>query len=349
MVFMAHALGGARFRNRKFLRMLGGFLALVSAVTFAYANASMRRGVLTGTVLQAVATSMPIGLIVLLPILLLTGGFQILAGFSGRSWALLLVAGVIHFAWGRYCNYRATKAIGANLVAPIQQYSLIITLVLAVLWLGEPLTLLRIIGIALVIVGPGFTLTPEKPAASEVPPETPSDTTFVPQYAEGYTYALLSSIGFGLSPILFNMAFGKGGLAVGVAGGFVAYLSATATVALTLLLPGKWTEMRQIDRESGWWFFASGVTVCVSQVTRIMAFAVAPVSVVSPIARLSLVFRIYVSRWLNPKHEVFGPGVIWGTVISLVGAVALSVSVDDVAHALPLPAWLAAALAWHWP
>ena len=44
--------------------------------------------------------------------------------------------------------------MGANLVAPIQQYSLVITLVLAVVWLDEALTLLRIIGIVLVIVGP---------------------------------------------------------------------------------------------------------------------------------------------------------------------------------------------------
>src|SRR3569832_2176478 len=173
--------------------MLGGFLALVSAVTFAYANASMRRGVLTGTVLQAVATSMPIGVCLLVFVMLPTGGFRILAEFSQRSWLLLIVAGVIHFAWGRYCYYCATKAIGANLVGPIQQYSLIVTLVLAVLWLGEPLTLLRMIGIALVILGPGFTLTPEKPAASEVPLETPSETAFAPQYAEGYIYALLSS------------------------------------------------------------------------------------------------------------------------------------------------------------
>jgi uncharacterized membrane protein len=152
-----------------------------------------------------------------------------------------------------------------------------------------------------------------------------------------------------LSPILFRMAFGKGGLAVGIAGGFVAYLAASVTVALVLVLPGRWTELRKIDRENGWWFLVSGVMVCVSQVARIMAFAVAPVSVVSPIARLSLVFRIYVSRWLNPKHEVFGPGVVWGTIVSLLGAVMLSVSVDDVAHALPMPAWLSAALAWHWP
>ncbi|HKO71594.1 MAG TPA: EamA family transporter [Bradyrhizobium sp.] len=329
--------------------MLGGLLSLLSAVTFAYANASMRRGVLTGTVLQAVGISLPVALPIFVIAMLPTGGFGILAAFSGRSWLLLAIAGVIHFAWGRYCNYRATKAMGANLVAPVQQYSLVITLVLAVLWLREPLTLLRIVGIALVIAGPGLTLRPDKPAQSEVVPETPSETTFIPQYAEGYMYSLLSAIGFGLSPILIGMAFEKKGIAVGIAGGFVSYLAATLALALTLLLPGKWSDFRDIDRSTMKWFVFSGIAVCLSQMTRYMALAVAPVSVVSPIQRLSIVFRIYFSWWLNPKHEVFGSRVVAGTIISLIGAVALSVSTDDLTHMLTLPAWLAGPLAWHWP
>ena len=329
--------------------MLGGLLSLLSAVTFAYANASVRRGVLTGTVLQAVGISLPVALPIFVVAMLPTGGFDILAAFSARSWLLLIIAGVIHFAWGRYCNYRATKAIGANLVAPVQQYSLVITLVLAVLWLHEPLTLLRIFGIALVIAGPGITLKPEKPAESEVPPETPSETAFVPQYAEGYFYSLLSAIGFGLSPILIGLAFEKKGIAIGIAGGFVSYLAATAALVLTLLLPGKWRNFRDIDRNATKWFVVSGIAVCISQMTRYMALAVAPVSVVSPIQRLSLVFRIYMGWWLNPKHEVFGGRVVVGTIISLFGAVALSVSTDDLTHLLALPAWLAGPLAWHWP
>lgn len=137
--------------------MIGGLLSLLSAVTFAYANASVRRGVLTGTVLQAVAISLPVALPIFIVAMLMTGGFQVLADFSRTSLALLVLAGVIHFAWARYCNYRATKAMGANLVAPIQQYSLVITLVLAVVWLGELLTPLRMIGIALVVIGPALT------------------------------------------------------------------------------------------------------------------------------------------------------------------------------------------------
>lgn len=100
--------------------MIGGLLSLLSAVTFAYANASVRRGVLTGTVLQAVAISLPIALPFFILAMLATGGFPALMNFSGRTLLLLAFAGIVHFALARYCNYRATKAIGANLVAPVQ-------------------------------------------------------------------------------------------------------------------------------------------------------------------------------------------------------------------------------------
>jgi uncharacterized membrane protein len=329
--------------------MLGGLLSLLSAVTFAYANASVRRGVLTGTVLQAVGISLPVALPIFVLAMLPTGGFKILAGFDVRSLILLAVAGVIHFAWGRYCNYRATKAIGANLVAPIQQYSLILTLVLAFVWLGEPLTLLRVIGIILVVAGPAMTLGPDKPATPKTMPETPGETAFRPHYAEGYVYALLSAIGFGLSPILIGMAFEKKGIAIGIAGGFVSYLAATAALALTMLLSGQWASLRRIDGETTKWFVFSGIAVCMSQMLRYMALAVAPVSVVTPIQRLSLVFRIYFGWMINPKHEVFGGRVVVGTVVSLVGAVALSVSTDEILQLIPLPAQVAGWLAWHWP
>jgi hypothetical protein len=55
--------------------MIGGFLSLLSAVTFAYANASVRRGVLTGTVLQAVAISLPVALPFFLVAMAFGGGY----------------------------------------------------------------------------------------------------------------------------------------------------------------------------------------------------------------------------------------------------------------------------------
>ncbi len=323
--------------------MIGGLLSLLSAFTFAYANASVRRGVLTGTVLQAVAISLPVALPVFVIAMLVTGGFQLLAGFSWRSIGLLALAGVIHFAWARYCNYRATKAIGANLVAPLQQFSLVITLVLAVFWLGEKLTILRIVGIVLVFLGPVLTLKRNAPATD------PSVNVFNPQYAEGYFYALLSSLGFGISPILIGMAFANKSIAAGIAGVFVSYVAAMFGIALVLLLPGQWQRCKSLDSTSGKWFVLSGIAVGFSQMFRYMALAIAPVSVVSPIQRLSLVFRIYFGWLLNPHHEVFGGWVIWGTVLSLIGAIALSVSADGIVQLLSMSDFMASVLAWHWP
>lgn len=330
--------------------MLGGFLSLMSAITFAYANASVRRGVLTGSVLQAVGISLPVALPFFIAAMLITGGFALLGQFTLRAWLLFSVAGVIHFAWARYCAYRATKAIGANLVAPIQQYSLVITLVLAVVWLGEALTPLRILGIMLVIIGPALTLRPDrKDDASVAQPPDGDIAPFNPSYAEGYFYALLSAIGFGITPILIGMAFETKNLAAGIAGGFISYVAATVAVGLTLLAPTQRRDFCSVDRESARWFIISGITICFSQMLRYMALAIAPVSVVTPIQRLSLIFRIHFGAMLNPHHEVFGGRVIWGTVISLAGAVALSVSTDSIMQMLPLSVALESILTWHWP
>ena len=222
--------------------MLGGFFALCSAATFAFNNASVRRGVLTGTVVQAMAITLPIGVPISFLIVLLTGSFGVMFGFSPKALLALSASGIMHFVWGRYCNYRATRAIGTNLVAPIQQVNLILTLCLAIWLLGEELTPLRIVGIALVLLGPALTNRGgEKPASDrEVSPEkitaidAEKPAAFKPKYAEGYFFSLLSATGYGLSPILVRIGLENKGLSVSIAGNFVASLAATAVMGFDI-------------------------------------------------------------------------------------------------------------------
>jgi hypothetical protein len=70
---------------------------------------------------------------------------------------------------------------------------------------------------------------------------------------------------------------------------------------------------------------------------------------VSPINRLTILFRLFFSRLINPHHEVFGSAVWLATFVSLAGAVLLSLSVDVVQSVLPLPASVLALLNWQWP
>jgi uncharacterized membrane protein len=335
----------------------------------------MRRGVLTGTVLQAMAITAPIGLPISFVVAVATGSLAAVAGFSSRALVVLSLSGILHFVWGRYCNYRATRAIGTNLVAPIQQINLIVTLLLAIWILGETLTPLRMLGIALVLLGPSVTLgernaKPTQPLGAKALGaqslgadvtglglvDSPVDesiaaapTVFRPHYAEGYFWALLSATGYGLSPILVRIGLEGKGLAVSIAGNLVASLAATVVMGLFLLPPRQLRHALAVGREPAKWFTLSGVLVAISQLFLYMAMSIAPVTVVSPINRLSILFRLYFSRLLNPQHEVFGGKVVLGTIVSLTGAVVLSLSIDSVQSWLPLPEAALVVLRWHWP
>jgi drug/metabolite transporter (DMT)-like permease len=337
--------------------MLGAFLALLSAASFAFNNASVRRAVLTGSITQGMAITVPIGVPLFFVAALITGNLAAVFGFSPTALAALAGAGIMHFVWGRYCNYRATRAIGTNLVAPIQQFNLLITLTLAIWLLGEHLTPLKILGIGLILLGPTLVMQRKKAPAVEravsdekiTPIDAEKPAAFQPKYAEGYTFALLSTIGYGLSPVLVRMGLENQGLGVSLAGGLVAYIAATAVFSLILLWPGQWKHVWSTDREAAKWFTFSGFLVFFSQMFLYMAMSVAPVTVVSPINRLTILFRLFFSRLINPHHEVFGSAVWLATLVSLAGAVLLTLSVDVVQSIVPLPQSVVTLLNWQWP
>ena len=328
--------------------MLGVCLAALSAATFAFNNASARRGVLTGSVAQALAITVPVGVPIFFLAAVATGALGTLAAFSGEALGLLALAGVLHFVVGRYCNFRAAQAIGANLAGPLIQFSLAVTLALAVLVLKEPLTVLRIAGIALLALAPAL-MRNGGADRSETGALEPAPPKFEPRYGEGYAFALLAALFYGVSPLLIRLAVIRGDLGSGIAGGLVSYLAATAAVALVLLWPGNLRHALAVGPEARKWFGYSGVSVCIAQMFIYMAYAVAPISVVTPVLQLHHALRLMFSRLLNPHHEIFGGRMVLATALSLLGAALLSLDVEHVLALVPLPPSLAAVARWHWP
>lgn len=311
--------------------MLGALLALASAATFGLNNAALRRGVLTGGVLQAMAITVPIGVPLFALACLLAGGFDSLATLPAPGWAWMALAGIVHFVLGRYGNYRATRALGATLSSPIQQVSVPIALVLAVIFLDETVTPLKLFGFILVMLAPLVMLRKQKKK------ETAANASgFRPHYGEGFLWGSLAAFGYGTSPLFIMKGLGPdGGLVESLAGGLISYSVAAIIIAVLVLFAGGFTFMGNLDRTAGKWFFLSGVFVFLSQMFRYMSLAVAPVSVVVPIQRLSPVFRTIFSWLLNREHEVFGFWVLFGIGMSVVGAIALTLSTDLAAAWLP--------------
>ncbi|MDF2117805.1 EamA family transporter [Roseiarcaceae bacterium H3SJ34-1] len=332
--------------------MLGGFLALLSAAAFALNNAAARRGVLSGSVLQAMAISVPFGVPFFLVGLLIFGSFDDLWSFSLRDTGWLAAAGVVHFIVGRYANYRATKAIGVNLTGPVQDVNILLSIVLAVVLLGETLTPLMMIGIALVALGPVFTWEGRK-AAPEKGAFVPRKLAFTPAYGEGFFYAAVSAVAYGSSPILVRYGLESGGLrnslGRGVAAGLISYAAATAVIVVMLACPGSLLHVLGTRRREFSWFMVAGLFVGIAQMLRYMALALVPVSIVAPMMRLTSIFRIYFSWLLNREYEAFNNGVFVGTIVSLIGAVILTVNVDFVQSLLPQSEWLSTLLKWRWP
>jgi drug/metabolite transporter (DMT)-like permease len=334
--------------------MLGIFFAMISAACFGFQNASARRGALSGTAIQGLVTSMVAGTLLFLGCAAVFGELDALTRMSLSDIGFLCAAGFAHFVWGRYWNIRALGAIGANLAGPVQQYQLLLSLSLAIFFLGEYLTPLKVLGIILVVSAPAFILHQRRakskrgPAAKAVGADVVTEKSkFEPRLIEGYTCAILSGLGFGSSSVLAKAGLMSTG--AGFAGGFISYVCATAFVGLMLLSPGKLAEVRAMRGEARKWFFVSGMAVSFSQMFRYLALSVAPVTVTQPIQATSLIWRMVFGYFINREHEAFDRYVLIGLCLSFSGAFALAVSDASVLSHFDAPAWLIELSHWKWP
>ena len=345
--------------------MLGAVLAVLSAATFAFNNAAARRGVITGTPIQGMAITIPVGLIGFVPIALITGLLARFPHLAPRSVAWMAGVGLLHFLIGRYCNYRANQAAGVNLTAPVVQLQVFVSVVLAVIILGEPCTVLQLGGGIVMLAGALLTQrqpvksarqSGKKPvnpaakpvvAAADAAGQASAAPVFVPHRAAGYTFATLAALAYGTSPIMARTALAHTDPLAGIFGGVISYGAATAAMLLFLLLsPILRRNLRGMHPESLRWFVYSGVFVAIAQGLFYSALAIAPIMLVAPLMQLSLIFRFGFANTLTPDHELFGWHVAVGAALSILGACLVSINTGLVLHALHLPASIDAVLSW---
>jgi drug/metabolite transporter (DMT)-like permease len=349
----------------------GSILAVMSAASFALNNATVRRGVLTGTVSQALAITVPMGVPMFFLGALALGHLGDIFAFSTTDVLMLSAAGILHFVWGRYCNYRSTKAIGGNASIPLQQLDFPLKLALAIVFLGESLTPLRIFGIGLIMLG-GMIAIPRRRkkkaaqpsdgamagtgasdpqvqslgAAAATPTARPA---FVPNYLEGYTFAALSVTGYGLSPLFIRATLEDASIGTSLAGGLISYIAATLVLMSIWIKPGQFRHVTSVNRTSVKWFLVSAVFVGFSHMFRYMALSMVPVTVVAPLQRSGSLFRVIFNWFINRHYESFEPRLLAGILVSVLGGVALSLSTEFVIAHVPLPDVMLDLVDWSWP
>lgn len=239
---------------------------------------------------------------------LFTGSLESIGDLSSKTWIFLILSGIATGAsW--LCYFKALQMGDVNKVVPIDKSSTILTIVLAFIFLGEPITLVK--GIAVVLIGVGtFMMIQKKETADE--PEKPKGRSWL-------IYALMSTVFASLTAIL-----GKVGIE-GVESNLGTAIRTCVVLVMAwvvVFVKGKQHTIREIPKNELGFICLSGLATGGSWLCYYKALHDGIASVVVPIDKLSILVSIAFSfivfkERLTKKAAVGLCLIVAGTLIML--------------------------------
>lgn len=284
--------------------MLWLFFALGSAVFAGLTAILAKIGI--ENVNSTLATALRTGVVLVFSWLMvfITGAQAGLGGIEGRTLLFLVLSGLATGAsW--LCYFRALQLGDVNRVTPIDKSSTVLTILLAFILLGEPISLPQAAGV--VGIGAGTLLMISKKA----PTGEAKDGRWL-------LYAALSAVFASLTSI-----FGK----IGVEGVDSNLGTAIRTVVVLLMawlmvfITGEQRGIGKISRRSWVFLILSGFATGGSWLCYYRALQDGPASVVVPIDKLSILVTILFSRVV--LKEKLTPRAAFGLALIVLGTGAM--------------------------
>lgn len=239
---------------------------------------------------------------------LLTGSIGTIGDLSSKTWIFLFLSGIATGAsW--LCYFKALQMGDVNKVVPIDKSSTILTIILAFIFLGEPITPVK--GCAVVLIGVGtFMMIQKKETAGET--EKPKGRSWL-------IYALLSTVFASLTAIL-----GKVGIE-GVESNLGTAIRTCVVLVMAwvvVFVKGKQHTIREIPKNELGFICLSGLATGGSWLCYYRALHDGMASVVVPIDKLSILVSIAFSyivfkERLTKKAAVGLCLIVAGTLIML--------------------------------
>lgn len=228
-----------------------------------------------------------------------------IAQISGPTLLFLVLSGLSTGAsW--LCYFKALQLGDVNKVAPIDKSSTVLTILLAFIFLGEPVSIPQALGVVGIGVGTLLMI-----AKKEVEDGKPHSKAWL-------VYAFLSAVFASLTSI-----FGK----IGVENVESNLGTAIRTIVVLVMawvmvfVTGEQKGIRSIGKKSWVFLFLSGITTGLSWLCYYRALQDGPASVVVPIDKLSILVTIVFS-WIVLKEKL-SPKAAVGLVLILAGTGAM--------------------------
>lgn len=203
------------------------------------------------------------------------------------TWLFLILSGIATGAsW--LCYFKALHLGDVNQVAPVDKSSTVLTILLAFLLLGEPITLFKGIGAAVIATGTWLMAAPISAGGSRAPVAAKEKA------GHGwFLFAALSAIFASLTSILGKIGIEGVDSNLGTA---VRTAVVLVMAWMMVLISGKQREIRKIDGKSWIFILLSGITTGLSWLCYYKALQEGPASVVVPIDKLSILVTVAFSR-----------------------------------------------------
>ena len=279
-------------------------LALLASVFFALAASLVRARVRRASPVVALALSLAVNVAVLWPISLVWYDVT----FDPWAWRFFILAGVLAPVLGRFFNYTGIDKLGVNLSTPITYANPLVSVGLAIAFLGERLTGPGLVGAMLVIAG-GVVLG------------TAGGDGGVSFKRRHLVYPVLAALFYGSSAIFRKVGIDLVGQPV--------LAAAVTTTTSFLLLVGYLATRRDrpdlaVGRSEATFFVLAGLATSIAIPTVFLALQLGAVVVVTPVMNTSPLFVLAFSYLAFRGEELFTPRVVGGTVGIVGGVILLS-------------------------
>ena len=279
--------------------------ALFAGVTSILAKCGIKKT--DSTIATAIRTI--VVLIMSFLMVLIVGSLNGISSISVKTWVFLILSGLATGAsW--LCYFRALQIGDVNKVVPIDKSSTILTIILAFIILGEPISWLK--GICVILIAIGTFLMIEKKTQEEKSSNKQS----------WLIYAVLSAIFAALTSIL-----GKIGIS-GVESNLGTMIRTAVVLIMSWLMvfvTDKSKNIRDIPKNELGFICLSGVATGASWLCYYKALRDGLASIVVPIDKLSILVTIVFSYFMF--HEKLSRKAFGGLVLIVMGTLLMLVNV----------------------
>lgn len=293
--------------------LLGTILATTAATMFAFQYLFVRLGTQKGSVTELIFITLLTSVLILVPTTVVLYDFSM-----PLEAALAFVgAGLSGSLFARICMFTSIKRIGASRTSPIVASNALFATILAVVVLGESLTVVHLVGVLLIVVG--VAVISYQTSESRDVDATRRELVVL------FSVPILASVFLGIEPIFVSLGLDAGasiipGTTIAVVAAFVGFAYYTWT---TTGLPSR----SLLGKPYFKWYVGASIATTVGLLAAFTALQIAPVAIAVPLIQTSpLIVLVLSALFLSSKLERVTPAIVGSTLIIIVGAIIVSLS-----------------------